>query len=227
MKGDKMKILRSTYGAAGIFFPVGKPKKGGTCEYASDKCLKKCYAMEKDYDEVLNIPEEDKREIYKFFIEKSTLAVCSEIIKEMDELQAKILTWFASGDCLDKDIDRLYQTMVLLNEESIVQNGFTRNQDFYRKIVDGGVIDHIVLTLESLSPEHNPARKYPRGLWAVPDYEKGLVKLYHGELGEEAFYGSCGSGSTRQVDFNGKEVEIVSNCTGCYYKKIGCFYIGK
>ncbi|GAH69198.1 unnamed protein product, partial [marine sediment metagenome] len=41
-----MKILRPTYGAAGIFFPIGRPEKGGTCQYASGKCLQKCCALE-------------------------------------------------------------------------------------------------------------------------------------------------------------------------------------
>jgi len=218
-----VKILRPCLGTAGIFFPIGEPKKGGTCEYASGKCLKKCYALDKDYDEIINIPEKDKKKIYNFFVEKSTFAVCSEIIKEMGELQMKILGWFASGDCLDKDIDKFYQIMILLDEEDIVQNGFTRNWKLYQRIVEDGVIGHIVLTLESLSHKDNPLGNHPPGLWAVPDYEKGLVKLYHGRLGNKS-YGSCGN-SDVVTKFDGREVKITANCTGCYYKKLGCFYI--
>lgn len=220
-----MKILRPSNGAAGIFFPIGKPEKGGTCEYASDKCLKKCYALDKDYDEMINIPEEDKKEIYDFFIEKSTFAICSEIIKEMDELQMKILSWFTSGDCLDEDIDKLYQIMITLAGEDVAQNGFTRNWKLYDRITDDGIIVHIVLTLESLSHEDNPFESRPSGLWAIPDYEKGLVKLYHGRLGDIS-YGSCGS-SDVITKFDGKEVKITANCVGCFYKRLGCFYVEK
>ena len=220
-----MKILRPSIGAAGIFFPIGKPKDGGTCEYASGECLKECYALDKDYDEMINIPEEDKREIYNFFIEKSTFSICSKIIEEMNGLQMKILSWFASGDCLDKDIDKLYQIMVLLTEEGIAQNGFTRNWKLYRRIINGGIIVHLVLTLESLSHENNPFGDHPLGLWAVPDYEKGMVRLYNGKLGNKSYAG-CGSNDV-VTKFDGKEVKITANCTGCYYKRLGCFYVGK
>lgn len=220
-----MRILRPTYGAAGIFFPIGRPEKGGTCQYASGKCLQKCCALEKDYDEVINIAEIDKKGIYSFFIKRSPLTVCLEIIREMNELQAEILSWFASGDCLDEDIDRIYEIMVGLNGEGIVQNGFTRNWRLYRRIIDGGVIDHIVLTIESLLPKHNPFGDYPRGLWAVPNYKMGSVKLYHGKLGKKT-YATCGPNEVA-TKFEGKEIKIATNCTGCYRKKIGCFYMGK
>jgi len=174
---------------------------------------------------MINIPEEDKREIYNFFIEKSTLAICSKIIKEMDELQMKVLSWFASGDCLDKDIDKFYQIMILLDEEGIVQNGFTRNWRLYQQIIEDEVIGHIVLTLESLSQRDNPLGDSLSGLWAVPDYEKGMVRLYNGKLGNKS-YGGCGSNDVI-TKFDGKEVKITANCTGCYYKRLGCFYVGK
>lgn len=221
-----MKILRPSIGAAGIFFPIGSPQKGGTCQHASDICLKKCYALaDKNYDESVNISEKDKKEIYRFFVKKTTFAVCSEIIKEMDGLQTKILSWFTSGDCLDKDIDKLYGIMVLLHEEDIVQNGFTRNWKLYRRILEGGKIHHLALTLESLSHKDNPLGDRPLGLWAVPDYKTGIVKLYHGKLGNKS-YGGCGFNDV-VTKFDGKEVKIATNCIGCYHKKIGCFYIGK
>lgn len=220
-----MKILRPIVGAAGIFFPIGKPEDGGTCGYPTAKCLKNCYALDKSYDEIVNIHEKMKKEIYTFFIKKSVLVVCGQIIQELEELRAEVLSWFTSGDCLDKDIDRMYQIMELLHGEGIVQNGFTRNQDLYRRIIDGGIIKHFALTLESLEPKDAPRRKFPSGLWAVPNYKTGVVKLYHGKLGKRA-YSSC-SFSEVATKFEGEEIKIATNCTGCYHKKLGCFYIGK
>lgn len=216
-----MKILRPVHGAAGIFFPIGRPENGGTCQYADDKCLKKCYALvDKDYDEMVNVPEEDKRKIHRFFVEKSLLTICNEIVKEMDELQVKILSWFDSGDCLDKHVDKFYQIMVLLNGESVIQNGFTRNETLYRKIVYGGVIKYFVLTIKSKSYKDAPPFKEV-GLWGIPDYKNGLVRLHYGTLGRKS-YGSCGSGSVI-TKFEGKEIEIAANCLGCYNRKVGCF----
>lgn len=216
-----MKILRPIYSAAGIFFPIGRPEIGGTCQYASDVCLKKCYALEKDYDEVLNIPEEEKREIYKFFTKESLMTICNEIVKEMDELQVKILTWFASGDCLDIDIDRIYRVMFLLHGEGIIQNGFTRNVKLYDTIIDDEVIKHIVLTVESKAIKDAPDDDYPKGLWAIPNYRTGVVELYHGKLGHIS-YGGCGMNDVT-TQFKGEIVVIAANCLGCYNKKLGCF----
>lgn len=216
-----MKILRPIYSAAGIFFPIGRPEDGGTCQYASDICLKKCYALDKDYDEVLNIPEEDKKKIYDFFTTESLVTICNEVIKEMEELQVKILTWFASGDCLDKDVDRIYRIMFLLHGEGIIQNGFTRNVKLYDTIIDDEVIKHIVLTVESKAVKDAPDDEYPKGLWAIPNYKTGVVELYHGKLGHVS-YGGCGMNDVT-TQFKGEEVVIASNCLGCYNKKIGCF----
>ncbi|GAI34445.1 unnamed protein product, partial [marine sediment metagenome] len=36
-------------------------------------------------------------------------------------------------------------------------------------------------------------------------------------------YTSCGYNEV-VTKFKGKEVKIATNCTGCYRKKIGCFY---
>jgi len=141
----------------------------------------------------------------------------------MDELQAEVLSSFCSGDCPDKDIDKIYNVMLLLNEQGIVQTGFTRNTNLYDRIQDGSILKHIVLTLESKRVEDAPEDEYPKGLWAIPDYDKGLVKLYFGTLAHSEDYGSCGTHEVVTTRFKGKEVKIATNCYGCYKKKIGCF----
>ena len=221
---DEIKILRPCHaGVARVFFPIGLLEFGGTCQYPSQECLKECYAMRKDYDETVNISEDDKHEIYRYFINKPTVTLCNKIIEEMEGQQAKILSWFASGDCIDRDIDKLYSVMLLLNELGVVQNGFTRNRDLYERILRDEKIKSIVLTVEVLESEGDDAFEgYPTGVWAVPDYKKGLVRLYHGKLGYES-YGGCGFEGVKHK-FKGKKIEIATNCMGCYKRKIGCFF---
>uniref|UniRef100_A0A6H2A309 Uncharacterized protein n=2 Tax=viral metagenome TaxID=1070528 RepID=A0A6H2A309_9ZZZZ len=220
-----MKILKiSTAGVAGIFFPIGRPSRGGTCEHSSDICQEKCYALDKDYDETMNITESEKKEIYKYFIEQTVFQVCNEIIKEMGELQTKILSWFVSGDCLDKDIDKICRIMKVLTEECVIQNGFTRNKELYDKVQSENIMKHLILTVESKNAEDAPydAHDYPKGLWAIPDYDSGVVKLYLGKWGSKTEQGSCGFNEVTG-NFEGKEITIASNCLGCYNKGIGCF----
>ena len=82
---DSMKILRLCHsGIAGVFFPIGKIDKGGTCQYSTTECLRECYAMKKEYDETVNIPEREKHKFLDFFIGNPIISVCNEIIKEMD-----------------------------------------------------------------------------------------------------------------------------------------------
>lgn len=218
-----MKILRPVCaGVAGIFFPIGKPECGGTCQYATDKCLRLCYALDKGYDETVNIPERQKGKIYKFFTQETILRVCNEVLKEMEELQATILSWFCSGDCLDKDVDRLVEIMGLLHDEGVIQNGFTRNQTFYRKIMTQGKLKHIVLTVESRRAEDAPAFDDVESIWAIPNYKTGIVTLYRGKWGSKRVMGYCGFNEVT-TNFKGKTVRIASNCLGCYKKKMGCF----
>lgn len=229
-----MKILRVCHaGVAGIFFPIGLEKEGGTCQYSSEKCRKYCYARDKDYDETLNIPEEEKQEILAYFVGNPIITVCSEIMEEMNQLQATVLSWFVSGDCLDRHIERFYKMMMLLQEAGIVQNGFTRNKDLWQKLADSKTLNYdilrMVLTVENL--DKGGVKAYcghgaPNTVWAKPNYKTGEVLLYQGLLGYEyKSYGSCGSNSyTHKEKFNGKSVEIASNCLGCFKRKIGCFF---
>ena len=218
-----MKILRpSNNYVAGIFFPIGRLETGGTCQYASDRCLEECYGLNKHYDVTVDISEDDKQQIYKFIIEKSLLTICTAIITEMEGMQAKILSWFCTGDCPDKDIDKIWEIIRLLEQEGIIQNGFTRNIDFYHAVHN--LAPHIVLTVESKDIDDTPESIDPEnGLWAIPDYGKGEVKLYQGTLAYKKEYGSCGWHTTKIIKADLKEIEIATNCYGCYKQKIGCF----
>ena len=224
-----MKILRpSNNYVAGIFFPIGSPEEGGTCQHASKECVDNCYAKKKDYDERVNIPEFKKRGILNFFINKPTTSICTEIIKEMEELQAIILSWFASGDCLDEHVNKLFEIMILLQEKGIIQNGFTRNNNLYGKILRSEEVNYdvlrIVFTIESEDIIYRPVcgiGNYPRGIYGVPDYKRGVVALYYATPGYKS-YGGCGFGDITHK-FDGKEIEIATNCLGCFKKKIGCF----
>jgi hypothetical protein len=226
-----MRILRPCHAkVAGIFFPIGKPSEGGTCQYASSKCVNYCYAVrDKEYDVTLDIPQSEKAEILNFFVDNPTISVCSEIIKELDGLQSPILSWFASGDCLDEHADKLFKIMLLLQEEGVIQNGFTRNKNFYQKILSSSKVNtdilRIIFTIESKGKmyEQSCSESYPKWIYGVPNYKTGMVKLYHATLGYSRSYGGCGFNRVVTKNFEGKEIEIATNCWGCFSKKIGCF----
>ncbi len=209
-----MKILRPIGGAAGIFFPVGLPNNGGTCQYATKTCLRECYAIsDKDYDEELNVLEVDKRVIYEYFMNEHIFTICAEIVREMKELQTHILHWFASGDCLDTDIERIVKIARYLFYEHIKQNGFTRNIHLWNKFMCIPV--RIVLTLEN--KEDIKLHALPIGVYAIPDYKNTYTDIY-------TVSGSSGSCGLRKFVLNKqKRISSTPNCKYCDRKKVGCF----
>lgn len=206
-----MKILRPIGGTAGIFFPIGK--KNGTCENATKECLKFCCAKWGiDHNEEYRIPEKDKEIIYKTFINKPIFDLCSQILKEMKELQVNILHWFASGDCMDKDIERLTSIMSLLGQHSdIYQNGFSKNTKLFEQ-TDYLSKVYIVHTVESKEDidESNTDRIY-----AVCNYNHGDTKLY---TSSQVYSGSCGA-----CEYKLRSLKFVNDCRTCLRLKKGCF----
>lgn len=202
-----MKILYPFSGVAGIFFPIGRIKDEGTCEFATERCLKECAALKNAFDETI-VGHEAKVATYKFMISHSVLDVCQQIIKEMRELGCKILYWFASGDCLRRHTDKIGRIMKHLSIEGIIQCGFTRNKKVWY------TAENIPLARIALTVEANQRKpRNERGIIAVPDYQSGEVKLYQ----NRTHLGSCGAG------FQRRRLQISTGCDSCYQQRVGCF----
>jgi hypothetical protein len=208
-----MKILRPIGGTAGIFFPIGELNKNGTCENATKECLKFCCAKWGiDHNEEYRISDQDKHKIYSEFINKPIFELCVKILKEMKELRVDILHWFASGDCMDKDIERLTKIMSLLNHNtSIYQNGFTKNGNIFSEVDDLERVC-IVHTVQSKSDinETNTDR-----IFAVCNYDHGDTRLY---TSDRIYSGSCGAS-----EYKLRSLSFVNDCRTCLRLKKGCF----
>lgn len=206
------KILRPIGGTAGVFFPIGKTEKNGTCENATKECLKFCCAnWAIDHNEEYRISEKDKQSIYKEFITKPIFDLCSKILREMKELRCDILNWFISGDCMNKDIERLVNIMSLLNYNSnIYQNGFTKNGNLFSEIGDLQRV-HIVHTI----PDKSYIIEGNNRIYAICDYNHGKTKLYTSKC---VYAGYCGSS-----EYKIKNLSFVNDCRTCLRLKKGCF----
>lgn len=228
-----MKILIPISGAAGIFFPIGKPPKG-TCEFSTKFCLKYCTALkDKPYDEEYRVLESLKRKIYKFFITEKPLIICAMIIQEMSELRTEILHWFVSGDCLPKDQGKILSIIKFLDEGSnIVQLGFTRNEDLWHEIPHDLPRINFILTCEKVS---DIPLDRDRMIYAVPEPDSDLTDLYITKQKEIVRYGGCGGTYIDYENYPQKmtALDIIhdkrknispTNCSRCYRLKQGCFY---
>ena len=204
----KIQLLYPFSRVAGIFFPVGKPENDGTCQFYSTKCLLACAAIHCVPNEFKKIGHETKKGIYDFIIYKPIFQVLDKIISELKEMNCKILYWFACGDCMQKDENRIIKIIDYLNGEGIIQCGFTRNKDFWQKIKR---YTNIALTLETYA-EVQKTQSY--GLFAIPDYKKNVVKIYIGKY----YSGSCG-----QSVYVYKSIKREANCLECFKQEQGCF----
>ena len=165
-----MKLLRPFTGTGAVFFPYGKPPYG-TCEYATDECVSKCYQMNPNYpnyDEEILILNGDKKLIYDAFINDTVESLYERIIDNLDGLQTPILHWFGSGDCLSKDIDKIDSVIDRVRQnEDIIQMGFTRNIKLWE--------NHKDIFALSIDKKEDALGS---GMYSIPYYDEEMSMMY-------------------------------------------------
>lgn len=209
-----MKILRPFTGTGAVFFPVGLPPKG-TCEFATLKCMRSCYAVEENnWDEETKVTQEEKWEIYKMFMECPLDWIVEEIMRELDGLQTNILHWFGTGDCQTKDVDRILMIIGGLRAEwqdAPIQMGFTRNERLWEEYKE----------IFALTIEDKGLMADREGMFAVPDYDKQISVMT--SPGYEVRGGYCGPTTCKDKDGRKTRLEHYINCKICCRLKQGCF----
>ena len=221
-----MKILYKHAEVAAVFWPVGKLKEGGTCEFLTEQCLKNCPEY---YD-----PSQIKKDAIEYMISKPTLTVTSQITKEMGNMGVNQLHWFASGDCPKKHTGRIVKIIKRLSKVGKIQNGFTRNQSLWEKVnafdnvrialtVDTKVVKEKKQTVQRVREAMFKAVGAPsedQGPICVPDYKKGRIAIYTSYSEETGRHVMSGCGS----NFVSTGTVVKENvCRVCYEEAIGCF----
>lgn len=211
------KLVYPFSGVAGIFFPVGKLDEGGTCEFASEKCLKVCAAF-KNATATNKIDYRDKCNAFFEITQFLVHSVIWRILKEVKDLNSDVLYWFASGDCPSEFTDRIVHIIKGLSYVIPAQIGFTRNQELWEKTNRLDNINvRIALTLEK--PYKSKLQSMlSLGTIAVPNYNTGNIKLYRCTQS----YTSCGAGIV-YVKKLGETIKKKADCSNCLKEKIGCF----
>lgn len=209
-----MKILRPFTGTGCVFFPIGKPPSG-TCEFATHKCIKHCYATGTkyhNYDVEILILEPEKWKIYDQFMTRDIRWIKNEIIRELDGLQTPILHWFGSGDVLTKDMDRISRIIKYIGND-VEQFGFTRNIEFWKRHKN-----IFALTVESVA---DAKRLDKNGFFSIPNYRKQETVMFCPS--SQVRGGYCGPLSCD--DKEDSSLNHYINCRACRMLKTGCFDI--
>lgn len=195
-----------------IFFPAGKLNKGGTCQYATKKCLERCPS---DCQ-----PNELEKAIYKKFCGMPADKLAKQIHMELLDMNKLFLQWFAWGDCTSKLTEKIAWIIMYLQEHGVVQCGFTRNVKLWQKIKQ---VTSIGYTVED---KKNISKFCKDGLVAWPEYKTGITHLYEGFNVKEVLVATCSGTWMHVVGTDEPCVINEAQCDICHEKQIGCFKKG-
>lgn len=212
-----MKLLYPYANVMGLFLPVGRLEKGGTCEFATRTCQEECCACQLDMG--MGVETKLKQEIYERISNISPEAIAEDILTELKEADCEILTWFASGDCPSILTKRFFWLAEVLDERGIIQTGITRNKALWQKCKQLSSRAKVLLTVEAV----DDSLEY--GIYSLPDYKGGAISIVEVGLGQVRISAGCGG------EYYENHIKILGidkshlklDCKACYQNKTGCF----
>lgn len=226
-----VKLIHDHGRVPAIYFPAGKPKDGGTCEFATKVCLERCPS-----DVTTNGLE---RAIYSEFVTQSASALKERLLMELLDRNCLLLHWFVWGDCPVALTEKVAWIIKQLKEEEVIQCGFTRNVSLWRKVCQSPSSNSLRMAL-TVEDADRVLDYCDDGLVAVPNYEKGMVELFYGSSDKETgkhvekdhvFYGCCGEqwmADKTIVEYESCADKIhEASCEKCFKHARGCFRLKK
>ncbi len=200
-----MKLLFPYSRDFAVYFPPGKLKDGGSCEFMTPKCEKSCGLMANSYE----------KRVFFAFRNHTVKLLSSEILKQLNDEGHNQFHWFAAGDCPKILTDKILQVINILADKGIIQNGFTRNIKLWKaclKIKN----TRIALTVES---RRNAKQMSAHGLVSLPDYKSEYTYIYI----QGSKVTMCGGGITCGSGFVEDDEVYPEDCTLCCEDSRGCF----
>lgn len=209
MKSNR--ILHMDSDIPSIYFPVGTIEDGGTCAFATEKCMEYCPSGFE--------PNEHEKYALEFFKTNDAKAISRKIIADYQELinethyYAEIIQWHVWGDCLPELTDKTFRTMLDINRAEIPQYGFTRNRELWNLIPTSDIF-RIGFTTDDPQEAIELSRATGKMLCS-PDIEHGYAQMFHhGKLRSRCSGWWC---ITEEETRN-------SDCRKCLKLGQGCFY---
>ncbi len=190
-----------------IYFPPGLPERGGSCAFASMRCLVNCVS----YLTHNSVTEETFNAFNKFNSKKLINLLWAQI----ESQPVKIMEWFCWGDCPPELTDKVINVIKGLSSKGVVQCGFTRNKKLWKSVLEVKNT-RIGITTEDIE---DLAKFAEKGLVAYPIYDTGETKLFY-KTEKMSSGGSCGTNFYYDA---AKQISYEADCMTCYKNKIGCF----
>jgi hypothetical protein len=192
-----------------IYFPIGKLEDGGSCAFASKKCLEHCPSGMKT-----NVHEQYALD---FFKNKSSKEIVDKIVEDFNFLisrpyNARMIQWFAWGDCLPGMEKKVYCVMATLMFKGIPQYGFTRNKKLWERVPKKDRLS-IGLTVEDIEEAYRISLESKK-MTACPDFDSGYAQMiFNGKITAKCNGWWCITNlETRNSDCS----RCLSHAEGCY-----------
>lgn len=197
------RILFLENGMPCIFFPVGKPSEGGSCDFITDRCLRHCPSS--------GVVHEHEKRALRYFKKTTVADIIKRIMIELNFFRSNYLGWFSWGDCPLELTDKISSIVLGLAQKGIVQNGFTLNEKFWKRIPFTNDL-RIALTVYSFNEVEIKSKNK---MVCFPDIPKGQARVF--------YKGKCKARCSGYfcVHEGGRTVE--ADCEQCYIDRVGCF----
>ena len=211
MKIKEYRILLMDCDCPSIYMPVGNPKDGGTCAFATKKCMEYCPSG--------MVANDVERNVLSFFLEKDAETVADRLYAEFLDVMKnpraeKMIQWWTWGDCLPELTEKIAIIILSLNNKGVPQYGFTRNRRLW-EILPCYHDLHIGLTSDDLSEALKLSVESGK-MTACPNYEEGYAQMiFTGKIRSKCSGWWCitEEGETRNSD-----------CTQCLAAGQGCYF---
>jgi len=209
--GKTERILHMDSDIPSVYFPIGKLKDGGTCEFATRKCIEHCPS-----GQTIN---EHERYALNYFQKHNQDKIFQKMLFDYDQLSlipynAKMIQWFAWGDCPSNLTGKVAAVMLLLQKQKIPQYGFTRNKMLWKMIPASNFLN-IGLSIDVLEKAKQVSVESGK-LTAHPDFDSGYAEMiFDGKIITRCNGWWCiveKTGETRNSD-----------CALCLTENTGCY----
>ncbi len=203
------RILHMDSDIPSVYFPIGKLIDEGTCEFSTYKCIEYCPS-----GQVINKHERYTLTYFKNYLPINIFKKLFSDFKYLAAIpyNAKMIQWFAWGDCLSELTEKVAQIILMVQDEKIPQYGFTRNKRLW-KILPSTDILNIGLSVDDLTQAKKMSIESGKMI-SHPDYESGYAEMiFSGEIVTRCNGWWC---ITNEETRN-------SDCTKCLTESTGCY----
>ena len=205
------RILHMDSDIPSVYFPIGKPNIGGTCEFATRKCMEYCPSGQQ-----IN---EHERYALNYFKQHDQNNIYKKLLKDFSELSlvpynAKMIQWFAWGDCPSDLTGKIAAVMLLLRDQKIPQYGFTRNKMLWEMIPASDILN-IGLSIDDLKKAKQISIDSGK-MTAHPDFNSGYAEMiFGGKIVTRCNGWWCIVQETKETR-NSDCAQCLKEGTGCY-----------